>query len=51
LKKEPKNAQAKLNLHRETLRALEQEQLVDIAGGLTLAACATNNHFRCTTGC
>lgn len=51
MKKEQKNADRKLKIHRETLRALEQEQLADIAGGLTLAACATNNHFRCTTGC
>jgi hypothetical protein len=51
VKKELKKAGGKLKIHRETLRALGQEQLADIAGGLTLAACATNNHFRCTTGC
>ncbi len=51
MKKELKKADAKLKIHRETLRALEQDELSDVAGALTLAACPTNNHFNCTTGC
>jgi hypothetical protein len=51
MKKALKQDGPKLKLHRETLLALEQDRLTEVAGGLTLAACRTNNPTRCTTGC
>jgi hypothetical protein len=51
MKKDLTKTGLKLHLHRETLLALEQSRLAEVAGGVTVAACPTNNHFRCTTGC
>jgi hypothetical protein len=50
MKKDMKKDGLKLHLHRETLLALEQSRLAEVAGGATVA-CPTQNHFRCTTGC
>ena len=56
MKKELKKTGLKLKLHRETLQALEQGQLADIAGGFVSAltncpVCRTNGPTRCTQLC